>query len=200
MKSPEARARHAANERERRKNYTPEQQEAERARGRRRYEEGKKDPAWYGRHLAKTNRSAERRRRRLGIPSRARTPEQLRQKRRAKEARYWRRSAFRRISMRLRNRLRQFLSGECKSSFAQDLVGATRETLRLWLSMQFKPGMTWENHGPTGWHVEHIKPCALFDLVDLEEQKRCFHFSNLQPLWAVENYEKGTKMLTESVS
>jgi hypothetical protein len=56
--------------------------------------------------------------------------------------------------------------------------------------MRFRPGMTWENYGPV-WHVDHIKPCAKFDLTDPDQQRACFHFSNLQPLFADENLRKG---------
>jgi hypothetical protein len=54
--------------------------------------------------------------------------------------------------------------------------------------------MTWENYGPV-WHVDHIRPCASFDLTDPAQQRECFHFSNLQPLFAAENLAKGDKIL-----
>ena len=50
-------------------------------------------------------------------------------------------------------------------------------------------GMSWENHGD--WHVDHIRPCCSYDLTIEEEQKKCFHYTNLQPLWAEENLSKG---------
>jgi hypothetical protein len=43
------------------------------------------------------------------------------------------------------------------------------------------------------WHIDHIVPCESFDLTDPAQQGQCFHFSNLQPLWARENLRKGTK-------
>ena len=49
--------------------------------------------------------------------------------------------------------------------------------------------MTWENYGE--WHIDHRKPCASFDLTKEEEQKMCFHFTNLQPMWASMNISKG---------
>ena len=49
--------------------------------------------------------------------------------------------------------------------------------------------MTWENHGAV-WHIDHIVPCCKFDLTNEHEQKRCFHYSNLQPLFAQENLSK----------
>ena len=49
--------------------------------------------------------------------------------------------------------------------------------------------MSWDNHGE--WHIDHIKPISLFDLTKIEEQQICFHYTNLQPLWAKENISKG---------
>ena len=50
--------------------------------------------------------------------------------------------------------------------------------------------MTWQNHGKFGWHIDHINPCSRFNLSDIEQQKQCFHYSNLQPLWWWENLKK----------
>lgn len=52
--------------------------------------------------------------------------------------------------------------------------------------------MTWDNRGKV-WHVDHMVPCTSFDLSNPEEQRRCFHFTNLQPLFASENISKGNK-------
>lgn len=51
--------------------------------------------------------------------------------------------------------------------------------------------MSWENYGK--WHIDHIKPCSKFDLTVKEEQYKCFHYSNLQPLWGPENSAKGNR-------
>ena len=53
--------------------------------------------------------------------------------------------------------------------------------------------MTKENHG--FWHIDHIIPCASFNLKDPKQQTKCFHYTNLQPLWAKENLSKGAKIL-----
>lgn len=53
--------------------------------------------------------------------------------------------------------------------------------------------MSWDNYGMYGWHIDHIKPCSSFDLSNPAEQKICFHYTNLQPLWAKENLSKGKK-------
>jgi len=60
------------------------------------------------------------------------------------------------------------------------------------LEAQFKPGMTRDNYG-TYWEIDHAEPCAKFDLTDPEQQRACFHFSNLQPLTVEENRSKGAK-------
>ena len=91
----------------------------------------------------------------------------------------------------LRKRLRHALQGQAKSARTQELLGCTVEELRAHLEAQFKPGMTWENYGE--WHIDHIRPCASFDLTDPEQQRACFHYTNLQPLWAQENIRKGAK-------
>jgi hypothetical protein len=44
--------------------------------------------------------------------------------------------------------------------------------------------MSWDNYGKFGWHLDHIKPCKRFDLTSKDEQKKCFHYTNMQPLWA----------------
>jgi hypothetical protein len=53
--------------------------------------------------------------------------------------------------------------------------------------------MSRDNYGYRGWHVDHIVPCSAFDLTNIEEQKKCFHYTNLQPLWAKDNLSKGNK-------
>jgi len=92
------------------------------------------------------------------------------------------------ISCYLRNRLYSALKGKTKASQTLDLLGCSVEELWQHLESQFQPGMTKENYGK--WHVDHIKPCASFDLEDFNQQKSCFHFTNLQPLWAEENLKK----------
>jgi len=76
-----------------------------------------------------------------------------------------------------------------KSKKTRELVGCTVSQLWQHLEKQFQPGMTKENYGK--WHVDHIKPCASFDLTREEDQAICFHYTNLQPLWALDNIRKG---------
>ncbi len=96
---------------------------------------------------------------------------------------------------RLRNRIVEVLKRQdvIKSESTMQLIGCDRDFLVKWIESKFTEGMTWENHGNRGWHIDHIIPCASFDLSDIEQQRKCFHFTNLQPLWAKENKIKGDK-------
>lgn len=97
------------------------------------------------------------------------------------------------------NNLRSRIPHALKSKKARkagktiELLGCSVQELKVRLEEIFLPGMTWGNYGFYGWHVDHIKPCASFDLSKPEQQKICFHFSNLQPLWAVDNIRKGAR-------
>jgi AraC-like DNA-binding protein len=71
------------------------------------------------------------------------------------------------------------------------LVGCSPEELRQHIEKQFEPGMSFENYGE--WHVDHIRPCASFDLSKADQMSECFNWRNLQPLWAFENISKGAK-------
>lgn len=83
-----------------------------------------------------------------------------------------------------------------KSGRTLDLIGCTVAELRAHLERQFLPGMAWSNygHGADRWNVDHLVPCAAFDLSDPEQQRRCFHFSNLRPLWQPDNIRKGARL------
>jgi len=67
------------------------------------------------------------------------------------------------------------------------LVGCSPADLKSHIESQFLPGMSWKNYGRDGWEVDHIKPCATFDLTDPDQCRVCFHFSNLRPLWFTDN-------------
>ena len=95
-----------------------------------------------------------------------------------------------RLTHNLRSRVRIALKGICKSAKTMELLGCSVDYLKQYIENQFKEGMTWDNYNLCGWHVDHIKPCARFDLTNPEEQRKCFHYSNLQPLWATANIKK----------
>jgi hypothetical protein len=65
-----------------------------------------------------------------------------------------------------------------------NLLGCSIEVFINHIESKFTKNMSWENYGKYGWHLDHIKPCSSFNLESEEEQKKCFHYTNLQPLWA----------------
>lgn len=87
--------------------------------------------------------------------------------------------------------VRRQLAGEYPSF---DLVGCSVIQLIAHLEAQFQPGMSWDNYGFRGWHIDHKRPCASFDLSKESERRQCFHYSNLQPLWWRDNISKGAKV------
>jgi len=93
----------------------------------------------------------------------------------------------------LRRRLNLALKGNPKSSTTMKLVGCSIKKLKKHLEKNFKAEMSWSNYGK--WHVDHIIPCASFDLSKPEEQKKCFNYTNLQPLWALDNLKKGKSLI-----
>jgi len=82
-----------------------------------------------------------------------------------------------------------------KTQCSEYYVGCSWAELRDHLQRQFKRGMNWNNYGKV-WHIDHIIPCASFNLTKDSELRRCFHFTNLQPLNAVENMSKGARIVT----
>ena len=97
----------------------------------------------------------------------------------------------------LRSRLRKALKaqGAKKDISSKELFGANQESVWKHLESQFKEGMTRENYCFKGWHIDHIKPFSSFDLNDPEQLKECNHYTNLQPLWWWENFEKSDKII-----
>tara|TARA_Y100000389_G_scaffold99609_1_gene96343 strand:+ start:6647 stop:7168 length:522 start_codon:yes stop_codon:yes gene_type:complete len=102
-----------------------------------------------------------------------------------------------RLACNLRRRLRHALKGKNKSARTMKLVGCSISHLMDHMEKQFQPGMTWENQGT--WHVDHMMPCASFNLIDPEQQRQCFHYTNLQPLWGLENISKGDTIIYNRV-
>jgi hypothetical protein len=97
-----------------------------------------------------------------------------------------------RIKSVLRKRVNHALNGTCKADKTMSLLGCSGEFFLSYIELLWTEGMTWDNYGYYGWHIDHIIPCAAFDLTNIKEQKKCFHYTNLQPLWAKDNLMKGS--------
>lgn len=97
-----------------------------------------------------------------------------------------------RHSQNMRRYLREILEvhGPVTGLLFKKSIGCTSNHLVAHLESLFKPGMSWENRGRHGWHVDHKIPCSKFDLTKPEQKLACSHWTNLQPLWAYENMAK----------
>lgn len=100
------------------------------------------------------------------------------------------------VSCNLRTRMWQVLKGINKSANTLKLLGCSLEEFKKHIESKFQEGMSWENYSRNGWHIDHIIPCDKFDLTIKEQQERCFHYTNLQPLWAHDNLRKNNKIIS----
>jgi hypothetical protein len=99
------------------------------------------------------------------------------------------------LSRNLRSRLNSAVNGNYKSGSAIKDLGCTIEQLKQYLESKFQSGMSWDNWTLDGWHIDHIKPLASFDLTDRKQLLEACHYTNLQPLWATDNLIKSDKLV-----
>jgi hypothetical protein len=93
----------------------------------------------------------------------------------------------------IRNRIRMAIKRNTKQGKSKDLLGCSIQFFKEYISKRFLDGMSWDNHGK--WHIDHIRPCSSFDMSDKQQQQQCFHYTNLQPLWAKDNLSKGKRVI-----
>tara|TARA_R100000664_G_C2737539_1_gene126665 strand:+ start:87 stop:1370 length:1284 start_codon:yes stop_codon:yes gene_type:complete len=119
-----------------------------------------------------------------------------------KSVRKWQKKQPKDTNYNISNALRRSIIGALKRQQirkhrkTEELLGTDRETARKHIESLFQPGMNWKNHGlgHGKWHIDHIIPCASFDLKCPVQQLACCHYKNLQPLWAIDNIKKGAKL------
>jgi hypothetical protein len=121
--------------------------------------------------------------------------EVLAEKDRIRKAKLRHESIEYRVLCSLRARMNAVLSGNNKSAATCELLGCSIEFFIKYIESQFIDGMNWDNYGVRGWHLDHIVPCSSFDMKDSEQQKECFYYMNIQPLWAEDNLRKSDKVL-----
>lgn len=100
-----------------------------------------------------------------------------------------------RIKRNLRRRIIHVIQSGYKSDSTMNLLGCSIDFFLEYLSKQFDNKMNWDNYGQYGWHIDHILPCDSFDLTLEEAQRKCFHYTNLRPLWWTDNLSKSKKIL-----
>jgi hypothetical protein len=92
----------------------------------------------------------------------------------------------------LRSRINELMNKKYKNPRTLELVGCDYAFLMEYIEKKFTEGMTWENYGYSGWHIDHIIP--LCTAKTEEELKKLYHYTNLQPLWAEDNFKKAKKI------
>lgn len=102
-----------------------------------------------------------------------------------------------RLADNLRGRLYGAIKGKPKNGSAVRDLGCSIAELKEYLEGKFGDGMSWDNWGRNGWHIDHIRPLSSFDLTDPDQLKEACHYTNLQPLWAKDNLQKHNKVLAE---
>jgi len=82
-----------------------------------------------------------------------------------------------------------------KTNHTIELIGCDIEKFLEYLEFSFLSGMTFKNYGcgHKEWCIDHIKPCAAFDLTKEKERRKCFHYANLQPMWNKDNWSKNSR-------
>lgn len=99
-----------------------------------------------------------------------------------------------RLKVNLKTRMKIY----CKSKGFEkgglvETLGCSWEEFKTYIESKWSDGMSWDNYKKDGWHLDHIIPLA--SAKTREEVNALFHYSNLQPLWAEDNYKKGSKIL-----
>jgi len=100
------------------------------------------------------------------------------------------------LARNLRARVRQALQGKFKFDSTEKLIGCSFSECWKYLESQFRSGMTKDNYGNI-WEIDHIIPCSSFNLINESEQRKCFCYNNLQPLFSEENRKKGSSILKD---
>jgi hypothetical protein len=120
-------------------------------------------------------------------------PEKRRAIMRKNKNRRYREEPLYKLKQNIRNRLAGLFK-KTPSTKSLTLLGCSVEEYKQYLEKLFQPGMSWENYKHDGWHIDHIKPIASFDLTKEDQIKAAFHYTNTQPLWAKDNIQKKDKL------
>ncbi len=83
-----------------------------------------------------------------------------------------------------------------KKSKTCELLGCDFNAFRDYIESKFTDGMCWERWNEI--HLDHIIPLATAT-TEKEVINLC-HYTNYQPLWAIDNFKKGSKILNNEIT
>lgn len=95
------------------------------------------------------------------------------------------------IASRMDRTIKDAGAKKCKRGIT--LLGCSMEELKDHFESKFAFGMCWKNYSE--WEIDHCLPISSFDLLNPREQEICFHYTNLQPLWKIDNARKGISII-----
>lgn len=100
---------------------------------------------------------------------------------------------FRKLRKNVSSRVLRVLKDRKMSKSCMELIGCSLDKLIRHIESKFTEGMTWDNMGRGGWHIDHKKPISWFNILNKEELLEAMNYKNLQPLWESENCKKGNR-------
>lgn len=104
-----------------------------------------------------------------------------------------------RIMGNLRTRVRSALNSKLKENKTIELIGCNIKEFKQWLEFQFDLNMNWNNYG-VEWEIDHVIPCASFDLRNEDAQLKCFNWKNCRPLEKTKNKDKSNKLIENDIN
>lgn len=102
------------------------------------------------------------------------------------------------LARKIREKCSRVVKSVRPSEEALRILGCTQQFLKAWLEYNFTPEMNFDNYGKV-WHIDHLIPISKFDLTDDNEMRKCFHWTNCQPMLARENQSKNNRVTSEDV-
>jgi len=100
-----------------------------------------------------------------------------------------------RLNARIRDAMKK--SGQQKNNKTSSFIGCDVEYIKKWFEFQFTDTMNWETFHL--WHIDHVNPCNAYNLSNIEEQLKCFHWTNLRPCWINDNLSKSGTIDTQLI-
>jgi len=86
-------------------------------------------------------------------------------------------------------RIKEYIQTKHEVDKVRDIIACSPKGLVSHIQSKFTPEMNWSNYG-TYWHMDHVIPCAAFDMQIKSHMHWCWHYLNLQPLTAEDNMKK----------